>query len=106
MSVSGSTPTSGGDGNDWTVHVADTIESVVTSVRDKTTVPIVTAARGVVYGLVAGVFGVAIAILMTITLIRVLDIVLPIWATYLLLGGIFLLAGALLWRKAWSKPRS
>lgn len=106
MSASGSSPTSGGDGNDWTVQIADTIESVVSSVRNKTTVPLVTAARGVVYGLVAGVFGAAIAILLTITLIRVIDIVLPIWATYLLLGGIFLAAGALLWRKAWSKPRS
>src|SRR5688500_15995673 len=104
MSVSGSSrqvPGSGGD--DWTAQVADTIESVVTSVRDRTTAPLVTVARAIVYGMVAGVFGVAIVILFTIIAVRVLDIVLPIWLTYLVLGGIFLLVGTVLWMKAWSR---
>ena len=38
---------------DWTVEVTDRIESVVGTVRDKTTVPATKAARLVVFGLVA-----------------------------------------------------
>ena len=41
----------GGDpGSDWTVEVADRIESVVGAVRDRTTVPITKVARVVVFG--------------------------------------------------------
>lgn len=104
MSVAGNSPTPGGD--DWTNQVADTIESVVGAVRDKTTKPVVTIARALVYGLVAAVFGVALVILLTITAVRVLDLFLPIWAAYLLLGGIFLLAGGFLWTKAWARSGS
>ncbi len=106
MSVSDNSPVPTGGDDDWTAQIADTIESFVTGVRDKTTAPVLTVARALVYGVVAGVFGVAIMILLTITLIRVLDIVLPIWATYLLLGGIFLLLGWFLLLKAWAKPKT
>ena len=106
MSMAGSSPQTPAGGDDWTAQVAGTIESVVTGVRDKTTAPLVTVARGLVYGMVAGVFGIAIMILMTITAVRLLDIIMPIWLTYLVLGGIFLLGGLVLWLKAWTKPRS
>src|SRR4051794_41968381 len=62
---------------DWTVQATDTIESVVTAIRDKTVVPITTIARGIVYGLIAGVLGVVALVLVAITMIRFLDVYLP-----------------------------
>src|SRR4051794_10901024 len=84
---------------DWTVQVADTIESVVGNVRDKTAVPLETVARGLVYGIVLGTMGITALVLFTILLIRVLDYAMPIWAAYLLLGAIFTVLGMFLWRK-------
>jgi len=99
-----SRPTDSPPGDDWTVQVAGTIESVVGSIRDKTTVPLTTVARGLVYGIVAAVMGTAALVLLVIALVRllqvrVLDFALPVWAVYLLLGAIFVAVGLFLWRK-------
>ena len=93
------TPTTGTTSPDWTVQVADTIESVVGSVRDKTAVPLETVARALVYGIVLGTMGVTALILVTILSIRALSYVLEVWAAYAIIGGLFTLAGLLLWRK-------
>ncbi|MBW3555529.1 MAG: phage holin family protein [Actinobacteria bacterium] len=84
---------------DWTVQVADTIESVVGSVRDKTAVPLETLARAVVYGILIIVMAAAAMVLLTIALVRAGSYVLPIWAVYAIVGGFFTLAGLFLWRK-------
>ena len=93
------TPTTGTTSPDWTVQVADTIESVVGSVRDKTAVPLETVARALVYGIVLGTMGVTALVLVTIIAIRVLSFVLEVWAASLVIGAIFTLAGMFLWRK-------
>lgn len=85
--------------DDWTVQVADTIESAVGSVRNKTAVPLETVARALVYGIIVGAMGVTALVLVTILAVRVLDYVLPVWAAYAVLGGFFTLLGLLLWRK-------
>lgn len=85
--------------SDWTVQVADTIESVVGSVRSKTAAPLETVARALVYGIIVSTMGVAALVLSTILSIRLLDYLLPIWAAYAILGGLFTVAGLLLWRK-------
>jgi len=96
-----------GDGDDdWAAQIADSIENVVGNVRDKTTGPLLTIARGLVYGTFAGVVGIAVFLLLIITLIRLFDDVLPdsvfgedhIWFVYLVLGLLFCIAGAVLWR--------
>lgn len=89
---------------DWPAQVADTIESVVGAVRDRTAVPLETAARGLVYGIVGGVVGTAALVLLTIALIRILAIWLPVWGAYAALGGLFSGAGLFLWTKR--RPRS
>ncbi|HUP85910.1 MAG TPA: hypothetical protein VM143_09610 [Acidimicrobiales bacterium] len=94
----------GSTSSDWTVQVADTIESVVGSVRDKTAIPLETVARALVYGIVLGTMVVTALILVTILLIRVMTIEvadrsLPVWGAYLILGAIFTLGGMFLWRK-------
>lgn len=91
-------------GTDWTAQAADAIERAVGAVRDKTAVPMVTAARALVYGLLASMVGATVVVLLTIGLVRALDIVVPgpVWSAYLIGGGIFTLAGGFLLRRAGS----
>jgi hypothetical protein len=103
MAANGPAPT--GD-HDWTIQVADRIESVVGSVRDKTTRPATLVARGLVYGLVVGVLGAALLFLLVLGLTRVLDVYLPfhplgrrVWVVDAGAAAIFLGSGAFLWRK-------
>jgi hypothetical protein len=91
--------TTGTTSADWTVQVADTIESVVGSVRDKTAVPLETVARALVYGILIAVVGTAALVLVVAILVRVLSYVLEVWAVYAILGGLFTLLGLFLWRK-------
>lgn len=87
--------------DDWdqkaTVKLLDTVDLV----RQKTAGPAIGVARAVVYGLVAVVLGIIAAILLIIGLVRLIDSYLPatVWATYLILGSIFLLVGLFLWSK-------
>src|SRR5438309_9145097 len=90
-------------GQDWTVQAADRIESVVGTIRDKTVVPVTTVARGIVYGILAGVLGVMALLLLAVGAIRALAVYLPfhvgesharsVWASYAIVGGIFVLLG-------------
>jgi len=100
-------PSPPGPDADWPAQAADTIERVVGSVRDKTTGPALTVARGVVYGLFAGLVAVPAAVLAIIALVRLIDNYLPdavfgdehMWATYLILSVAFLVPGAVLWTR-------
>jgi predicted RNA polymerase sigma factor len=90
---------------DWTVEVADRIESVVGAVRDRTTVPITKLARAVVFGIVAGVAALVALVLLVIAVVR-LHVFLPfhpvgrqVWVVYAALSAIFLLAGMFTWRR-------
>jgi hypothetical protein len=95
-------------GPDWTVQAADTIESVVGTIRDKTVVPATTIARGLVYGIVAGTLGIAVLVLVVVMVFRMLVAYLPwgdvpgrnVWVAYLILGGIFTVAGLFFLRRA------
>lgn len=86
---------------DWAAQTADAIERLVGSVRAKTAEPLERIARGLVYGLVAGIVGVAAMVLAAVVLVRVLELLLPgeVWSAHALTGGIFVLGGLLLWRK-------
>src|SRR5207248_2434114 len=96
---------------DWTVQIADRVESVVTGVRDKTTVPLATVSRAVVYGLIAAALGVMALVLVAILAVRVLTY-LPfhspppdtharaVWVAQAIVGGIFLIPGLFFLRLA------
>ena len=104
-------------GDDWTVQAADLIETAVVAVRDKTTVPLRTAARAVVYGIAISVVGALSVVLAIVAAIRGLTLLLTplvghgpghhhrVWASYALVGGIFTLAGLFLLRKAEATPQ-
>jgi hypothetical protein len=83
--------------SDWTGQAADRIEQVVTTVRDRTVVPARSASQVVVFGLLAAFFVITAAVLLTILLFRLLCLALPIWAAWLVLGGIFVAGGAFCW---------
>ncbi|MPY95436.1 MAG: hypothetical protein GEV08_20980 [Acidimicrobiia bacterium] len=93
-----------GDGlleGDWPVRATDTIERLVDQARSKTTGPAIVASRWIVYGVVAAFLGLAALVLLIITAVRGLDVAIPgdVWIVYLVLGLVFALGGALLWRK-------
>jgi integral membrane sensor domain MASE1 len=94
----------------WGDQAADTIESVVLGVKEKTTVPLRTAARGVVYGLVLAVVGAVVLVVFVIALVRVAAVWLLGWAgrahghvrlsiAYGALGMLFTLAGLWCWSR-------
>ena len=103
-------------GEDWTVQAADTIESVVETIREKAVVPLTTVARGIVYGIVAGLLGAVALVLLVVAGFRVAIVYLPglvgdtpgrsVWVTDAIVGGIFSLAGLFLLRKANAKPKT
>jgi hypothetical protein len=99
-----------GQGGDWPAQITDQIVRVVDQVKSKTTRPATLVVRGLVYGLVASLLGITIAVLLFIGLFRLVDRVRnlvvedSVWLTYLVLGGLFTLAGALLF--ASRKPRT
>jgi hypothetical protein len=89
------------EGADWTKDLLDRLDHYIEVVRTNTTDRLVKVARLIVFGVIALILGTMAAIVALITLIRVLDIVLPreVWLPYLLLGAIFLGAGLFLWSK-------
>jgi hypothetical protein len=93
-------------GADWPAQAAGTIVRLVEQVRDKTTGPAEKAARGVVYGALAGVVGLLVLVLLPVALIRELDeITQSIWGThetylaYAVVALLFTVAGMVLWSK-------
>jgi hypothetical protein len=96
-------------GEDWAAATADAIERAVQSVRAKTADPLERVVRLVVFGLLAGIVGIAIAVLLAVAALRGLVVLLDVvwqpevWLAYLILGGIFVVAGLLVWRRRTAK---
>ena len=93
--------------DDWPAQAADAIERVVGSVRDKTTGPAITVARGVVYGTFALLVGTMVGVLLAVAAVRALDAYLPsavfgdehVWAAHGIVGLLFTVSGMVLWSK-------
>jgi biopolymer transport protein ExbB/TolQ len=91
----------------WAPDLADTVERVVGTIRDKTTNNVILVARGLVFGLLAGILGLAVAVLAILTFTRGLQTLLElgmsweraVYVSYFILGGICCLVGLLLMRK-------
>jgi hypothetical protein len=94
----------------WAADLADTIERVVGSVRERTTKPLVTASRGVVFGLLAGILSITAVVLLIIVLTRATQALLDIWfrhemsvyLSYFIIGGIICLGGLFVLSKRFS----
>jgi hypothetical protein len=93
---------------------ADLIDKVVGVVRDRTTKPIIAVVRGIVFGLIVSVIAVSLIIVALIALIRgtqeVFEFALSerraVWASYFVVGGSFILVGALLMRARHSNDQN
>jgi hypothetical protein len=87
---------------DWPAQAADKVVSVVDSIRDKTTVPLQTVARGIVYGLVVAAMGTAVAVLLAIIAVRFVDVWIPgnVWRAHLAVGIVFSTVGLIALRGA------
>jgi drug/metabolite transporter (DMT)-like permease len=98
--------TRSGPSDDWAVQTADSIERLVDSVRSNTSDRLVSVARLVVFGLLAAILGTIALVLSAVFVVRVMDSYIPggVWVVYLVLGGLFTLAGLLLWQQAWKRP--
>jgi len=91
----------------WAAELADTVERVVGTVREKATTPVVHITRGIVYGLLTAFLGVAAVVLLLIGMTRAIQALLNIglsnersvYISYLLMGGILGVAGMLVLRK-------
>jgi hypothetical protein len=94
----------------WAADLADTVERVVGTVRDRTTKPLVTASRGVVFGLLAAILGVVAAILLILVATRATQALLDIWfrhemsvyLSYFIVGGIICVGGLFVLSKRFS----
>jgi len=95
--------------DEWPVRATDTVIRVVGTVHEKTTGPITTVARAVVYGLAAAILGLTALVLASVLAIRLITII-PfvgdVWVAYVALGLVFTVAGLFLWRKANAAPRT
>ena len=87
--------------SDWTADAADAIERAVTTVRDRTVTPARGLTRAVVFGLLAALFVLPALVLLAIGAFRGLVLAYQgeVWAVWLTLGGICLLAGMFCWTK-------
>jgi hypothetical protein len=100
------------DQDDWPAQLADTIVSVVGSVRDKTTGPALTIARAAVYGSFAAIVGCVALVLLVVAGVRFIDSYLPdavfgethTWAAHMIIGLVLTIAGLVLWMRR--RPRS
>jgi hypothetical protein len=86
---------------DWPTQAADLVEQAATTVRDRAVVPVERAVTAVVFGLLVGMVGLAAVALLSFGTFRGLVELLQgeVWAAWLVLGGIQVVAGGLLWAK-------
>lgn len=92
---------------DWATKTVDFIDRWVSLVRDRTTRPLIAVVRGLVFGVLILTGVVLVGVLGLIGLTRGLQAALDagmnrdaaVWVSYLIIGGVFLLAGLFIARK-------
>ena len=83
----------------WTVQAADAIEKTVATVRDRTVAPAERAAKAVIFGVLAACCVITALLLLSIVGFRSLSLVIPVWATWMVFGGIFMAGGLFCWSR-------
>jgi len=91
----------------WASRTVDAIDRIVAYVRDRTTRPAVAIVRGLIFGSMAIVGVIFVLIVLVIGGVRAMNSLLDIWwsrdtavwASYLIIGAVFCVAGMLLMRR-------
>jgi hypothetical protein len=86
-----------GTESDWATQIVDGLEGFVGSVKSKTTEPVQKVAKMAVFGFMGVGVVIMMFLLLTIMLVRLLDWFLPVWAAYIVLGGMFSALGLFMW---------
>ncbi len=92
--------------DDWAAQLTEKVGQVVELIRDHTVRPVQKVVRAAIFGLLAASVAVFVIIALIIGLVRLLDSEVfdqRVWATYLLIGGIFVVAGTLIGRMRQSR---
>lgn len=108
---------SGFDPSQWTAEAADRIVATVDTVKSKTTVPVVSIARALAYGLIFAVVGVAAVVVLLVGGLRLLDVYVgnapglrkpgrSVYVVYLVVGMLCSLIGFWLMSKGRKRPTS
>jgi len=94
--------------SDWTTSAADAIDNAVGLIRERTIDPVRGIVRVVTYGLLAALILIPAFTMTTIALFRLLTIATgnTAWAAWLILGGIFVLAGWFCWSQRTPRARA
>jgi hypothetical protein len=96
------TPGDGLAGSEWPAKVAQGVEDTVAIVHDRLVRPLLIAGRAVVFGLVAAAMALILITLLTIALVRILDVYAfrhHVWPAYAVVGAVLVAAGAFSWTK-------
>jgi hypothetical protein len=88
-------------GSDWASLATAKVEDVVSLIRDRTVTPVFKIVRFVIFGLLAAFIAALLAVLGAAGVVRILDDYVfhqRVWASYLVIGGIFSVLGMFLSR--------
>ncbi len=96
---------------EWAQRTVDFIDRWVQTVRKYTTQPLVTTARGIVFGLLGSFGVVGIVVLLVVGLTRGLQAALDavvnhdaaVWISYFILSAIFMVIGIILMRRRYTE---
>lgn len=96
---------------EWADRSVEFIDKVVGTIRRYTTQPLVTTARGIVFGLLGSFGVVAMLVLFVVGFTRGLQAILDalvnheaaVWISYFILSALFGLIGAILMRRRYTK---
>jgi hypothetical protein len=91
---------------DWAAQLTEKIGQVVELIRDRTVRPVQSFVRAAIFGVLAFFVVVFVLVALVIGLVRLLDNEVfdqRVWASYLLLGGIFVVIGAFISRMRQSR---
>jgi hypothetical protein len=94
--------------SDWQARAADTIEATVGMVHDKVVRPLFLLARGIVFGIVVAAMALALSVLLSVALVRLLDVyAFPgrVWASEAVVGAVISTIGLAAWSLRRSRQR-